>query len=106
MLRKDPRRLLTYGALVLSAGIFLGVRLAFQLLWLFALGLSVLLWALLHAFKKPIWPGFLLSFFFCGVALCSYCAHPALPPASSAAARVPQPPPSSADYGGNNTPHQ
>lgn len=81
MLCKNPRRLLTYGALALSAGIFLGVRLAFQPLWLFALGLSVLLWALLYVFRKPIWPGFLLSFFFAGVALCSYCAHPVLPPA-------------------------
>lgn len=80
MLRNNPRRLLTHGALALSAGIFLGARLEFRALWLVALGLSCLLLALLHSGKKPVWPGFLLSCFFAGLSLCAYCAHPALPP--------------------------
>lgn len=80
MLLQNPRRLLTYGALALSAGIFLGVRLEFHLVWLAALAASLLLTVLLHLFKKPIWSGFLFSFFFLGLGWCAYQAHPALPP--------------------------
>jgi len=80
MLPQNPRRLLTHGALALSAGIFVGVRLAFHMVWPAALAASLVLTMLLHIFQKPVWPGFLFCFFFLGLGLCAYRAHPALPP--------------------------
>lgn len=80
MLRESPRRLLTYGALALSAGILLGARVEFCLLWPLMALIGALLFGLLYLMKRPVFAGFLFGFFFLGLSLCAYQAHPALPP--------------------------
>ena len=75
-----PRRWLAHGALALIAGVLLGVRVEMTVIWPVMLFVSALLAVLLHAEKYAVYPAVLLCFFFAGVTVCSYQAHPVLPP--------------------------
>lgn len=75
-----PRRWLTHCALALAAGVFVGYRLEASVLWLLAAGISLALAVLMHVGRRSAFLGMMLCAFFTGTAICSFQAHPALPP--------------------------
>jgi len=75
-----PRRMLVFWALSFGAGIFIGARLQTVLFLWGCCALSILLFVLLKSMKRAAWPVELAAMFFLGAAICSYAAHPALPP--------------------------
>ena len=75
-----PRRLLVFYALAFGTGIFVGYRLENTLLWLLA-GLAAFgVGAVLRRSGWSAWLAGAAGMFFLGAALCSYAAHPDLPP--------------------------
>ena len=75
-----PRRWLVHGALALAAGVFVGYRLEMHIFWLLAAALGLLLAMLLRKYPRLSLLGAMLFFFFTGVAVCAYQAHPSVPP--------------------------
>lgn len=83
MLSYRPRRWLVHLALAFGAGVFLGLRLPFDPLWLIGLALAAACVALLRRRGASVYLGCMAAALLLGLIRCSLAAHPALPPAGS-----------------------
>lgn len=83
MLEKCPRRKLVLLALGFGAGILIGLRLDFSLLWLAGTLASLLCALAVRKHALPHLLAWIAAMFFAGLSLCAYRAHPALPDAGN-----------------------
>lgn len=83
MPEKCPRRKLVLLALGFGAGILMGYRLDFSLLWLAGALASLLCAAAVRRHALPHLLAWMAAIFFAGLSLCAYRAHPVLPDAGN-----------------------